>query len=171
VPLLLLASSHSSTLAGGAKAVVPAASTGADWLPARRKTLEALATRQASCVLSPGPNCVRSAANSSITGGPPEALGGSGVGMAVAVPVGVPVGTGVGVALAAGAGVAVLVLVGVGVGVLVAAQTSAKVSAGGWPALSTEPGPHTQPSTSPGRTTLLPAPRLEYCQPPPPERQ
>lgn len=75
-----------------------------------------------------------------------------GVGIHVAV-AGVATST-----LAMGVGVAVWVAVLVAVG---AAQMALKaISGGGW-AASTVPALHTQPSSAPGATTVLAAPRLE----------
>jgi hypothetical protein len=173
VPLPLLASSRTSTPTGGESTAEPSASTAAASLPARSTTLAASRTRQRSVAASPRTNAVRSAPNHSMRGGPPAgARGSSGSKVDVGAGVYVAVLGGMGVEVSVLTGDRVAVPVGTGLDVAVAAaQISANDSAGGCPALSTVPGPHTQPSTLPGVTAVLPAPRFEYCQPLPPPRQ
>jgi hypothetical protein len=174
-PLLLRASNRSSTDTGGTNTVDPTASTAAAWPPATSITLAASTTRQLNVAASPGARSVRSALNHSMRGSPPAGSGVIGAGGGAGVPV-LP-GVAVAGSVAAGVGVAAAMVgegVAVGAGVLVATaagQTSANDSTGGLPALSTVPGPHTQPSTWPGLISLLPAPKLEYCQPAVPSRQ
>jgi hypothetical protein len=96
------------------------------------------------------------------------AVGGTGVLVEAIVGYGELVGVLVGVTeagaveVAVAVGVPVAVPVAVPVGVLVAgAQIAANATCGGDAAASTVPAPHTQPSMTPGSTTLFAAPSWE----------